>query len=69
MLGLPPTDAPASTFSLPANSASNQLIDTPELQRLGELLQETYAPVEESLPARLAELVETLARREQGRDR
>jgi hypothetical protein len=44
------------------------LPDSPELQRLGELLQETYAPVEDTLPARLAELVETLARREQRRE-
>ncbi len=68
MLGLPPTDAPASTFPLRAGTTSNQLPDSPELQRLGELLQETYAPVEDTLPARLAELVETLARREQGRE-
>ena len=43
MLGLSRTDAPASTFSLSAGTTSNQLPDSPELQRLGELLQETYA--------------------------
>jgi hypothetical protein len=65
MQALLPTDAPAATFPLPANSTLNQLLDSRELQRLRARLRLAYGPVEAPLPARLAELVERLARREQ----
>ena len=61
-----PTDA--STATLPPDTTLDQLLGSNELQRLGDRLRVTYDPVETSLPARLAELVERLARREQGRD-
>jgi hypothetical protein len=38
------------------------------LQQLGERLRVTYGPMDAPLPARLAELVETMERREQARD-
>jgi hypothetical protein len=68
MQALLSTDAPAATFPLPSNATLNRLLDTCELQRLGERLRLTYGPVEAPLPARLAELVERLARREQAED-
>jgi uncharacterized protein YidB (DUF937 family) len=43
----------------------DQSLDSNDLQQLGERLRLTYGPVETHLPARLAELVERLARREQ----
>jgi hypothetical protein len=69
MQALLPTDAPAAMFPIPGGTTVNPLLDPRELQRLGELLRLTYGPVEAPLPARLAELVERLARREQGSDR
>lgn len=63
-----PTDAPTVTLSLPSDTTSNQLVGSYDLHRLGERLRLTYGPVETTLPARLTELVERLARREQGRD-
>jgi hypothetical protein len=59
MQALLPTDA------LAANTTLNQLLDSCELQRLQDRLRLTYGPVEAPLPARLAELIERLARREQ----
>ena len=38
------------------------------LQHLGERLRVSYAPVEESLPVRLAELADRLVRHEQAKD-
>jgi hypothetical protein len=63
-----PTDASTATLPLPPDATSDQLLGSNELQRLGARLRVTYGPVEAPLPARLAELVERLARREQGRD-
>jgi hypothetical protein len=60
-----PIDAPKVTFSIPPHSTVDQSLDANDLQQLGERLRLTYGPVETSLPARLAELVERLARREQ----
>jgi hypothetical protein len=62
------SDASAATSPLPANSTLNQLLDSCELQRLRDRLRLTYGPVVAPLPARLAELVERLARREQTED-
>ena len=62
------SDAPAATSPLPANSTLNQLLGSRELQRLRVRLRLTYGPVEAPLPARLAELVERLARREEAED-
>ena len=60
-----PTDTPA--VRLPRRSASmpSQAAGSCDLQQLGERLRVAYGPVEAPLPARLAELVERLARREQ----
>jgi hypothetical protein len=63
-----PTDAPTVTFPLPADTTLNQSLDAYDLQQLGERLRVAYGPVEASLPARLADLVERLARREQSRE-
>ena len=68
MQALLPTDAPAATFPLPTNATLNRLLDSRELQRLRVRLLLAYGPVEAPLPARLAELVERLARREQAED-
>ena len=59
-----PTDAP--TVRLPRLSASipSQAPGSCDLQQLGERLRVAYGPVEVPLPARLAELVERLARQE-----
>jgi hypothetical protein len=62
------TDAPPVTPPLPPDTTSNQLLGSYELQRLRDRLRLTYGPVETALPTRLAELVERLGRREQGRD-
>jgi hypothetical protein len=59
------TDAPAVTFSGRSDTISNQARGSCDLQQLGERLRLAYEPVEAPLPARLAELVERLARREQ----
>jgi hypothetical protein len=63
-----PTDAPTVTFPLPADTTLNQSLDAYDLQQLGERLRVAYGPVEASLPARLADLVERLARREQSKE-
>jgi len=68
MQALLPTDAPAVTLPFPNDTLSNQCLDVQELQRLGDLLRVICGPVEAALPARLAELVERLARREQTKD-
>jgi hypothetical protein len=68
MRGLLPIDAPAAAFSLPADATPNRVLDSGELQRLGDQLRLTYGPVEAHLPARLAELVERLARCERPRN-
>jgi hypothetical protein len=68
MQALLQTDAPAATFPLTSDSPSGQGLASRERQTLGERLQRTYALVETPLPARLAELVERLARREQAED-
>ena len=63
-----PTDASTAALPLPFDTPSDQMLGSNELQRLGDRLRVTYGSVETPLPARLAELVERLARREQGRD-
>jgi hypothetical protein len=65
-----PTGSSTDTLPLPLppDTTSDQLLGSNDLQRLGDRLRVTYGPVETPLPARLAELVERLARREQGRD-
>jgi hypothetical protein len=65
---LVPTDRLTVTPPPPNYTTSNRLLEFNELQQLGERLRLTYGPIETSLPARLAELVERLARREQRRD-
>jgi hypothetical protein len=59
---------PASHASSPIGYQIEPVAGFLYLQRLGERLRLTYGPVETTLPTRLAELVERLARREQGRD-
>ena len=59
------TDAPTVTLPLPSHATLNQSLTSSELQLLGERLRVAYGAVEAPLPARLAELVERLARREQ----
>lgn len=68
MQALLPTDAPAATLPRPSATTSSQALGSDELRRLGDWLRLTYGPVEATLPARLAELVERLARREQAED-
>jgi len=63
-----PTDTPTVTPPFHPNSPSNEGLGSCELQTLRERLRLTYGPVETALPARLAELVERLARREPGKD-
>ena len=65
MEALPLTDAPAIILSPPASATLNQSLAPSDLQWLGERLRAAYGPVETPLPARLTELVERLARREQ----
>ena len=65
MQALLPTDAPAATLPLPSATTSSQARGSNQLQRLRDWLRLTYGPVEATLPARLAELVERLARWEQ----
>ena len=59
---------PAATLSLPSDRPSSQGLGSHERQTLGERLRLAYGQVDATLPARLAELVERLARREQGED-
>jgi hypothetical protein len=68
MQALLPTDAATVTLPFPNDTLSNQCLDAQELQRLGDLLRVVSGPVEATLPARLAELVERLARREETKD-
>ena len=63
-----PNDTPTVTLSLPSHLPVNQSLNSCDLQRLGERLQVAYGPVEDTLPARLTELVERLARREPPKD-
>jgi hypothetical protein len=65
MRALHPTEAPTIKFPLPIDTVLNQSLDPSDLQRLGTRLRVAYGPVEAPLPARLAELVERLARQEQ----
>ena len=60
-----PTDAPAVTFPRRSDTIPSQAPGSCDLQQLGERLRLTYGPVEAPLPARLAELVVRLVRREQ----
>ena len=59
------SDASAVTFARRSDSIPSQAPGSCDLQQLGERLRLTYGPVEAPLPARLAELVERLVRREQ----
>jgi hypothetical protein len=62
------TDAPAVTLSGRSDTIdtiAHQARGSCGLQQLGERLRLAYEPVQAPLPARLAELVERLARREQ----
>jgi hypothetical protein len=63
-----PTGTPAAMHPFPSDSTSSQGLGSDELQMLRERLRLTYGPVESSLPARLAELVERLERRERIKD-
>jgi len=68
MQALLPTVASTATFPLLTDTPLNQPVDAYDPQQLGERLRVAYGPVEAPLPARLAELVERLARQEQTRD-
>jgi hypothetical protein len=68
MQALLPSEAPTIKFPLPTHAALNQSLDPCDLQWLGERLRVAYGSVEAPLPARLTELVERLARREQPQD-
>ena len=68
MQALHPTEAPTIKFPLPTHTTLNQSLDPSDLQWLGERLRVAYGPVEAPLSARLTELVERLARREQSKD-
>jgi hypothetical protein len=59
------SDAPAVTLPRQSDTIPSQAPSSCDLQQLGERLRLTYGPVEAPLPARLAELVERLARHEQ----
>jgi hypothetical protein len=63
-----PTDAPIVMLSPLSDSTVNQTQGSIDLQQLGERLRVAYGPVQAPLPARLAELMERLARREQIKD-
>lgn len=63
-----PTNTLAVSLSLQSATMSSQALGSDELQRLGDWLRLTYGPIEATLPTRLAELVERLARREQAQD-
>jgi hypothetical protein len=63
-----PTYTPTVKPPFYSDSPSNEGLGSCELQTLKERLRLTYGPVEAPLPARLAELVERLARREQAKD-
>ena len=65
MEALPLTDAPAITLSPPASATLNLSLTPSDLKWLGERLRAACGPVEATLPGRLTELVERLARREQ----
>jgi hypothetical protein len=56
------------TPSFQSDSPSSQALGSLELQTLRDRLQLTYGPVDTLLPARLAELMERLARRERSED-
>jgi hypothetical protein len=58
-------DAPADALPRRSDTIPSQAPGSCNLQQLGDRLRLTYGPVEAPLPARLAELVERLARREQ----
>jgi hypothetical protein len=62
------TDTPRVTTPLLSEIPSSEGLDSSDLQMLGERLQLTYGPIEVALPARLAELVERLVRREQSEE-
>lgn len=59
------TDAPTVRFTRRSDSIPSQAPGSCDLQQLGERLRVAYGLVEAPLPARLAELVERLARQEQ----
>jgi hypothetical protein len=68
MQALLPTDAPEMTFPFPVDAKSVPLLASHDLQHLGERLRQSYDMAKEPLPARLAELVERLARHERAKD-
>jgi hypothetical protein len=59
-----PIDTPPVTTPFHSGNPPSEGLGASELQMLGERLQLTYGPVETAFPARLAELVERLVRRE-----
>jgi hypothetical protein len=65
MQALHPTEVPTIKLPVPTHPVLKQSLDPSDLQWLGERLRVAYGPVEAPLPARLTELVERLARREQ----
>jgi hypothetical protein len=65
MQALHSTEAPTIKLPLPTQATLKQSLDPSDLQWLGERLRVAHGPVEAPLPARLTELVERLARREQ----
>ena len=68
MQALLPTATPPVRFPRPSSPMPNQARGSYDLQQLEVRLRVAYGPVEASLPARLAELVERLARREEPKD-
>jgi hypothetical protein len=68
MQALLPTNAPEMTSPFLADATSDSLLASHALQHLGERLRQSYDVAKEPLPARLAELVERLARCEQAKD-
>jgi hypothetical protein len=60
-----PTDAPPVLLPSLSDPTLDQTQGSIDLQQLGERLRVACGPVEAPLPARLAELMERLARREQ----
>lgn len=68
MQALLPTDAPTVLLPCLSDPTLDQTQGSVDLQQLGERLRVAYGPVEAPLPARLAELVERLSRRERTGD-
>jgi hypothetical protein len=68
MQALLPTATPPVRFPRPSGPMPNQARGSYDLQQLEERLRVAYGPVEASLPTRLTELVERLARQEIPKD-